>query len=210
MAFSRWKSARAVALMVTVSACATVVRAGAAAPPADLDFYLNLSKRVRTEGRFEVPVPGAVRQGFGYSLKMGDAIFPQPIISDFHLNDGSLFFRSFWEKIALQDDSYLEISGERIPLTCIFVSGQDNRFSGNSSVLFPEFVLKIYLVANDYTCTGPINPGWPSNGAPRETWDTYLYYEVKDPTIMLPVEVKLRYRRNEMPAVLIDSGRGGN
>ncbi len=180
-------------------------------PPAavDLDFYLNLSRRVRTAGQFEVPVPGPVRQSFNYSLKMGDAIFPQPVVSDFHFSDGSRFFRSFWEKIALQDDSSLEISGEKIPLTCVFVSGQDNRFSGNSSPLFPEFVLKVYLVANDYTCTGPINPGWPSNGAPREMWDTYLYYEVKDPTIMLPVEVKLRYRRNEIPAVLVDAGRGG-
>ena len=63
--------------------------------------------------------------------------------------------------------------------------------------------MRVYLVANDYSCTGPINPGWPDNGGKEETWDTYVYFEIRDPTIMLPVEAHLRYRWNEYKSVLV-------
>ncbi len=97
--------------------------------------------------------------------------------------------------------------GERkLPLTCVFIHGQDHRFSGKDDPLFPDLLLKVYLVANDFSCTGPLNPGWPSNGGKMETWHTYLYYEVRDPTIMLPVEIKLRDFWNEYSAILFEKG----
>ena len=118
------------------------------------------------------------------------------------------FFRSFWDRILFTDDSFININGEKLPLTCIFIIGQDNRFTDPkmNSPLLPEFILKVYLVANDYSCQGPMKPGWPATGGRQENWNSYIYYEVRDPTIMLPVDAKLRYRWNDYNVVLIDRG----
>ena len=61
-------------------------------------------------------------------------------------------------------------------------------------------------MANDFSCQGPIRPGWPRTGGNKENWDTYLHYEIRDPTIMLPQDALIRYRWNETKAVLIDKG----
>ena len=84
--------------------------------------------------------------------------------------------------------------------------GHDNRFTGKTGPLIPDFVIEVYLVANDYTCTGPINPQWPVSSPKKETWDTYVYYEIRDPTIMLPTEIKVNYRWEEYKALPIDRG----
>jgi hypothetical protein len=98
------------------------------------------------------------------------------------------------------------VEGQKSPLTCVFVDAQDNRSMQKTSVLFPEIVMRIYLVANDFTCSGPLRPGWPATGGRKENWDTYLYFEVKDPTIMLPLDPLLRYRWEEHNLVLTDNG----
>jgi hypothetical protein len=113
------------------------------------------------------------------------------------------FYRTFYDRIFLKDGSKINVGDDFLPLTCIFIKGQDNRYSGNTSPLFPKIVLKVYLVANDFSCIGPINPGYPDNGGKEETWDTYLNFEIRDPTIMLPVESLFRYRWNEFKAILI-------
>jgi hypothetical protein len=167
-------------------------------------LYRDLSLKVRQQGSFRVPMPSNGDLSFSYQLKFGNARFAQPLINDFLLDAGATkFIRNFWDKIFLQDGSVLNVGGESVPLTCVFVRGQDNRFSQKDTPLIPDFVLRVYLVANDYTCTGPINPGWPTNGQRKETWDTYVYFEVRDPTIMLPTEAKIRYRWTELPAFVV-------
>ena len=172
----------------------------------DESFYRQLSLRIRKEGKFKVPMPSNGDMSFSYELQLEKPLWENPILNDFSLDpEKKKFYRHFWDKVFTHDDSYIEVGGEKIPLTCIFVSGQDNRFAKDGP-LIPDFVLKIYLVANDYTCVGPINPAWPNNNGKKETWDTYISYEIKDPTIMLPVEAKIRFRGVEFPAILIDSG----
>ncbi|MBC7421240.1 MAG: hypothetical protein H7328_10975 [Bdellovibrio sp.] len=171
-------------------------------------FYRDLILKVRQSGEFTLPIPGA-QSSLTYSFDFDQPVFPETLMGDIHDSFNPIyFFRSFWDKILFKDGSYLLINGEKLPLTCLFVSGQDNRFSDKKllSPLLPEFVLKVYLVANDFSCQGPVKPGWPATGGREENWDTYLYYEIKDPTIMLPMDAKLRYRWNEYSLVLVDRG----
>lgn len=173
-------------------------------------FYRNLTLNIRPQGEFSIPFPG-VKSSISYSVQFGQPVYDKPMLSDIPWGSGNnskYFYRSFWDRILFKDGSHLLINGEKLPLTCVFVSGQDNRFSKEDrySPALPEFVLKIYLVANDFSCQGPLKPGWPATGGREENWDTYLYFEIKDPTIMLPVDAKLRYRWNEYDVVLVDKG----
>lgn len=171
------------------------------------DFYRDLTSKIRPDGLFRIYMPDGRNQDVTYHFKFGQPIYVAPMLSDFQWDPPHKeFLRTFWDRISFEDGSYLQVGGEQVPLTCAFVHGQDNRFSGKYNPLQPEFILQIYLVANDYACQGPIRPGWPSTGGRKENWDTYLLYEVRDPTIMLPQDAKLRYRWNEFGAVLIDKG----
>lgn len=177
--------------------------AAAAAPKRDAaDFYRKLTMATRTEAHFQVPMVG-VQNEYHYKLEIGDPIYAEPKISDYDTLDNKGIFRKVWDRVALKDGSTLFVNGEELPLTCIWISGQDNRYSGTSDPRFPDFIMRVYLVANDYSCTGPLNPNWPSGGGKKEMWDTYVYFEIRDPTIMLPVEPMIRYRWNESHAVLI-------
>ena len=181
--------------------------AGAVKIP-DANYYRDLTLKVRNSAEFSIPFPG-VQSSVNYSFIFDQPVYPVPLMNDMHMGEGkNYFYRSFWDRILLKDDSFLLINGEKLPLTCIFISGQDNRFTDrkNLTPLLPEFVLKIYLVANDFSCQGPIKPGWPATGGREQNWDTYLYYEIRDPTIMLPTDAKLRYRWNEYSVVLVDRG----
>lgn len=174
----------------------------------DPEAYRKLVLAVRPKGTFQIPLSSG-KEGalISYAFKLGEPRFEKPLFSPFFLNgETDRYYVDFWDKIALEDGSQLSVNGDLIPLTCLYVKGHDNRFSKKDSPLIPDFTLSVYLVANDYTCTGPINPGWPSNGLKQETWDTYVYYEIKDPTIMLPTEVKVRYRWEERPLILVDKG----
>jgi hypothetical protein len=190
-----------------------VVLAGivADAKPTDQDklFYRNLNLSIRKTGAFMIPMPGLQKTEFSYNLEFDKPLWPLPLVNEMptRYSDPKFFFyRLFYDKIFLKEGSSLQLNGEEIPLTCVFVDGLDNRNNGNPSPLFPQFVMKVYLVANSFSCQGPIRPGWPESGGKEEAWDTYLYFEVHDPTIMLPVEIKLRYRWNEFEAVLLDGG----
>lgn len=176
--------------------------AWAAPAQEDLRYYRQLTLALRPQAEFKVPQINQ-DQLYDYAVEFGEPIYAEPIVSDLPLMDGSgKFFRNFWDRIFLKDGSRVVINGEEIPLTCVFVSGQDNRYVGNDrDPRFPEFIMKVYLVANDYSCVGPLNPGWPGNGGKKEMWDTYVYYEVRDPTIMLPTEAKIRYRWNEFHSI---------
>ena len=184
--------------------------AGSITPP-DASFYREFTKKIRAMGDFKVPVPGNTDFSFHYELAESQPLLPtfkDPLVSDLAAVPpvATGIYRNFWDKMLLKDGSYIQLGTEKIPLTCIFISGQDNRFLTGKGPLFPDFFLKVYLVANDYACTGPINPGWPGNGGKKELWDTYIYFEVRDPTIMLPTEIHLRYRWAEYPAFLMDNG----
>ncbi|ASD63269.1 hypothetical protein [Bdellovibrio bacteriovorus] len=169
--------------------------------------YRSLIYRIRTNAEFMIPFPG-MKSSINYSFEFAQPLYDLPIISDMNSSlQGASIYRHFWDRILLKDGSFIEINGEKLALTCVFVDGQDNRFARKSpSPLFPEFVIRVYLVANDYSCQGPIKPGWPESGGKEESWDTYIHYEIKDPTIMLPVDAKIRYRWNEFNMVLVDRG----
>ncbi|MEK6579116.1 MAG: hypothetical protein AABZ55_07805 [Bdellovibrionota bacterium] len=171
--------------------------------------YRALVSRVRQKGAFRIPILQSGQFSFSYDLRLDEPIYTLPLVSDFYLDPlGLKRVRKFYDKISLNEGAVLQFNGEAIPLTCIFVEGQDNRFSEKDSPLIPDFILRVYLVANDYTCTGPINPGWPENGGRKDSWETYLYYEIRDPTIMLPVRPRIRFRGNELQAELMDTGGG--
>jgi hypothetical protein len=173
------------------------------------DFYRNLTLSVRTKAKMIVPLPTGQNYEIKYQLQFAMPIYEMPLINDSNLSmdpQQPIIFRSFFDRILLTDESYVEFGNARVPLTCIFVDGQDNRASGMNTPTLPQFVLKVYLVANDFSCQGPIRPGWPYTGGRKENWDTYIYFEIKDPTIMLPVDIKLRYRWNEYEAIIVDEG----
>lgn len=190
----------AISLSVPLSAFAK----GKVAPKPDLKFYRDLTLKIRPSGEFRVPMVGG-DQVFDYKLEMGAPVYKEPDYFDSHIDmdHPEWFFRSFWDRIMLKDGSHIVLNGEEIPLTCIVVSGQDNRWAGGQDPRLPQFVIKITFVANDFSCVGPLNPGWPSNGGKKEAWDTYLHYTVKDPTIMLPMDAMIRYRWNEFQAYLL-------
>lgn len=175
-------------------------------------FYRQLVLKIRNKATFKVAMPSGSDLQVNYELKFGTPLWDVPVIFELSLELGASSqagnFRQFWDKIFVAEDSFLQAGGEKIPLTCVFVDGLDNR-SIKDSPLQPDFLLKIFIVAQDFNCAGPLNPGWPTNGARKELWDTYIYYEVRDPTIMLPVESRIRYRWSEFSAILEDHGSGG-
>jgi hypothetical protein len=171
------------------------------------DPYRDLTLSLRKSANFEIPIPGSSSGSMSYQFEWGVPLYAAPPTADFPLEPGSSSsFRRFWDRLLVTDGSVLRIGGETVPLTCVFVDGQDNRSSGIDSPLLPDFVLRIYLVANDFSCTGPVNPLWPQASSRRETWDTYLYYEIRDTTIMVPTEARIRYRWAEFPAVFVQGG----
>jgi hypothetical protein len=168
-------------------------------------FYRDMILQIRDQGSFRVPMPNGDLP-FSYKFEWSDPIYQLPVVNDtsVDMDHPKLFWREFWDRIGLKDGSYALINGEQVPLTCVVVQGQDNRYAGRASPLIPEFILTVYLVANDYTCQGPIRPGWPQTGGRKENWDTYIKYEVRDPTIMLPVDPLLRYRWSEFNGYLVN------
>jgi hypothetical protein len=173
--------------------------------PEQIQFYRDLTLKIRPAATFKVPMPTG-DMSFNYEMELAQPIYPQPLISDMHWGDPKEkhFSRNFFDRIWTKENSFLQIGADKLPITCVFVNGQDNRFSGTAPTpTRPQLIMRIYLVVNDYTCVGPLNPGFPQNGGKPQTWDTYVYYEVKDPTIMLPVEAHLRYRWNEFPSTLV-------
>ncbi len=201
-------SAAVVGILIAVA-----VPLGAVAAPTAKDgiFYRGLTQDIRKFAKFQIPLAGQAAVEFTYSLEFDQPLWPLPLMHDSSTGFGEeavrgKFYRSYFDKIFLKEGSSLKLNGVEIPLTCVFVEGQDNRFSGKKSPLVPEFVMKVYLVANSYTCDGPIRRGWPQTGGKREAWDTYLYFEIRDPTIMLPTEILLRYRWNESHSILIGDG----
>ena len=165
--------------------------------------YRTLSKNIRPSVQMQMTMPNGELFKFSYDLKMTDTLFPNPLLSSIRLGSSENEYSiSFWDKIMTSDDSSLNIGNEKLPITCIFVHGQDNRKISDLSPLFPQFIMNVYVVVGDYTCAGPLNPGWPQNGGKKELWDTYVHYVIKDPTIMLPTEIKLRLRWNEYNALL--------
>lgn len=191
-------------LLISISAFAKKPTIPPAPGP---EFYRDLTLKIRKDAEFEIPIPG-LKSIVKYQLAFDKPAWKVPIIGDTRLNSNEPYFlRIFFDRIFTNADSFIEINDEKLPLTCIFISGQDNRFmKREESPLMPNFVIKVYLVANDFSCQGPIKPGWPATGGREENWDTYIYYEIRDPTIMLPTEAKLRYRWNENALVLATRG----
>lgn len=169
----------------------------------NISDYRQLTKTVRPHSEFQITLPNGQLLDFSYQLELTEALYNNPLISSLHLGSGDNDFSiSFWDKVFTSENSSLNIGNEKLPITCIYIHGQDNRQINDLSPLFPQFLMEVYIVVGNYTCTGPINPGWPANGGKKELWDTYIHYKIKDPTIMLPTETVLRLRWNEYNAYL--------
>jgi hypothetical protein len=160
-------------------------------------FYRDLILRVRTEGEFRIPMADRGDQFFRYKMEIDTPKWTLPVVSE----DTLVGVIDFWDKIMLKDGSFIVLNGEEIPLTCIHVKGRDLGKSGIPTV--PRFIITFFFVANDWTCTGPMNPDYPKFSPRKDAWDTYLHYDVRDETIMLPSEVGLRYHWNEFDAQLV-------
>jgi len=189
--------------LATLIALATPARAAVPTPPPAA--YRQLVKSVPLEGSFKILMPGRRRPvRIAYRIAgWGKGRDPEPILMS---RDSGQFFD--WNFTT--EGSSLKVEGdeeESLPLTCVHVRGQDNRASRTRNPLFPEVLLRVFLVANDAACVGPLNLNVELGGR-RELWDTYLYFEVHDPQTMLPLEVKLRYARNEYHALLDRAGGG--
>ena len=173
-------------------------------PMPDPMVYRQFTLKIRKAASFFVPVP-TTDMHFNYQLEFGAPIYSEPKIQEFAPNPEhpERVYRFFWDRIFVKDGSHMILNGEQVPLTCIFVQGQDNRWAADPNPLFPEFLMKVMLVANDFQCVGPIRPNWPLDGGKKENWDTYIEYTVRDPTIMLPQDALLRYRWNGFHSVLL-------
>jgi hypothetical protein len=179
---------------------------------ADREEYRNLTLATLPDGAFRIPMPEGPAMNFTYHLEFGEPyrhppFNGEPYVMEFPdlTGDRTKFWRGFFDKVFLKDGSYIQFNDEKVPLTCIFVDGQDNR-NADPGGNFPrrQFIMKIYLVANDYQCMGPKRNDYRGGGRLRdEAWETYVYYEVHDPTIMLPMEAHLRIRWNELAAVWV-------
>ncbi len=143
-----------------------------------------------------------------YSLKWEAPLIALPAMSAYPSlgGDPNKNFIEFFDRIALTPDSVIKIGELTLPLTCIWVHGQDNREVDDQNPLIPKQVYRYILVANDFSCTGPINPGWPENGLKKEMWDTYIEILIKDLTIYRPAEATLRYRWNETKMITKEIG----
>lgn len=170
--------------------------------------YRNLLASLKSQGTLKIVTPGLNDDPIIYfELKIDkETTLGNSRYVDIYLDPGQQdqYIRKFYERIFLTDESFIKVNNETIPLTCIFVEGQDNRNLQIDSPLFPKIIFDVYLVANDYSCTGPINPSWPEQGGKEETWDTFLRYVIKDPTIMQPTDTYLRLRWNEYRTILVN------
>lgn len=171
-------------------------------------YYRDLTMRIRKSGVFQYPSVDGKGTQISYQMEVGEPSYAEPKLSDasFDIMDLRKIWRLFWDRVYLKDGSYMQIGEDKIPLTCIWVSGWDNRANGNQTPLVPKVVMRVMLVANDYTCQGPVRPGWPETGGKKDAWDTYLHFEVKDPTIMLPQDASVRFRGGSFSLILIDGG----
>lgn len=161
-------------------------------------FYRELTHRLSTVGSFTINMVGA-KQHIHFKYSLAKPIYAEPIVSDARLGlEPRYFFRAFWDRIFLAEGSYLEMDGERLPLTCIFINGQDNRYANISDPRIPQVLMRIYLVTKDKTCVGPMNPNYPHDGTIPETWDNYLYYELKHPETLVPNGARLRRNWNDL------------
>jgi hypothetical protein len=174
----------------------TVAIANAKQVSDGVEFYRNMTNQIRKDAEFTVAIPGSTLD-INYHIELAKPIYQMPIVQDAMLGqDHSKFFRTFFDRIFL-NNSYVTVGTETIALTCIFVHGLDNRYAGPSDDRMPNFYLKIYFVANDPLCIGPLAPDYPSDGGIPETWDTYFYYEIKNVAEMLPKAARIRLHWND-------------
>ncbi|WP_413290484.1 hypothetical protein [Bdellovibrio sp. HCB337] len=165
---------------------------------ADRKFYRDLTHKLSRVGTFSVTMAGT-HQKIHFEYDLAKPIYAEPIIADARVGlDPRHFYRNFWDRIFLTEGSYLDINGRREPLTCIFINGQDNRYAGLSDPRIPTILMRIYLVARDKTCTGPLNPNYPQDGTVAENWDTYMYYELKHPETLFPTGSRIRTNWNDI------------
>lgn len=166
-------------------------------------FYRNQVLALPACMSFEAPTPlGSAK--ISYKFTWGDPAIAQPFVGVLPVlgSDVNGKYIEFYDRIYLAPDSVLNVNGKKIPLTCAWVHGQDNSEIDNNDPLVPKQLLRILLVANDFSCTGPVNPGWPGNGQRKETWDTYLDLMIKDLTIYRPADARLRYRWSESKMIV--------
>lgn len=164
-------------------------------------FYRELALKIRNDSTFSIPMPDADRE-VHISFNWGEPKNTEPQVFPSVQSDGTTE-RYFFDPIFTKDGSYMMIGERKVPITCLHIFGRDSRELVNPNPTFPKLLLFVRIVANDFSCVGPKKPGWPETGGREETWDTFIYYKIPDPTIMLPVDAVLRWRWNEYNAILM-------
>lgn len=165
----------------------------------------ELTSRIRLQQNFKMNVKVNEKSEFSYQIKLEKPVYDMPVFADIH-NWGSdtAYFRGFWDLFQTTQDSVLKVGNELLPINCVFISAQDNRHIENNPIpLLSEYLMEVYLVVGTDMCTGgPFNPNNPLYGAEQIAWDTYVYYRIKAPTIMQPIDALLVYRKNQYHAVV--------
>lgn len=160
-------------------------------------FYRDLTRHLSSVGTFSITMAGT-QQKIHFEYSLAKPIYAEPIVVDARIGlNPQYFFRSFWDRIFLSEGSYLELDGKRMPLTCVFINGQDNRYADITDPRIPQILMRVYLVAKDKTCVGPLNPNYPHDGTVEENWDSYLYYELKHPETLFPTGSRVRTNWND-------------
>ncbi|MBS1984086.1 MAG: hypothetical protein JST16_07925 [Bdellovibrionales bacterium] len=86
----------------------------------------------------------------------------------------------FYDRILFGAGSKLTANGRVLPLTCLWVHGSHHSHAPQNQRIL---LRRLYLVASDTTCTGPVKPGLPPEGNPELNWDSYIYFEQATPAL---------------------------
>jgi len=175
------------------------------ATPPTAEFYRRLLLNMRREGNFQLHLPGQKVASVSYRLQWNVSRLTHSAPKFYGSPDAQV--RNWSDHVWTAEGSTLTVeNAERpLPIDCVFVQGQDNLGAYRRPAVIPRFVLKLFFVANDPECRGPINNDPTLYSVTPFLWDTFLQYEVRDTTVFLPLEPKLRYFRNEA-ALIWDNG----
>jgi hypothetical protein len=188
------------------SAQASAVASFASENPDLVAEYRRDVLAIPAQMKFEVRSPlGSAEVSYQLTWDEPAALLPET--SRFpSLSSPDAYFIEYYDRIFLAPGSQMNVGSRVLPLTCIWVHGQDNRPWITFDPLIPLKVMRILLVANDFACEGPFNPGWPGNGKPKETWDTYIEIQLKDLALYRPSHSSLRFRNVETELAVTEVG----
>lgn len=167
------------------------------------EFYRRLFLNIPREGNFSLELPG-----FGKSTEIQykfDWNSPLLDLTKLDLKGSEKSMHRIWEDrvMTVRNASWLTIEGlsqGKLPITCVYVFGQDTLNPKGKPNDFPRFILKVQLVINDNDCKGPVETKPDVYVTNTDLWETALTFQLRGDgatNLMYPIEPKLRYLRNE-------------